>query len=94
MGLPIGPIYKAWVNEKTRKKWLPSKFEVTTATKDKSIRIKWNERERVEVMFYSKGVGKSQMTIQHRRLAEAGAVEKMRDCWKGAVQRLEKILAE
>jgi uncharacterized protein YndB with AHSA1/START domain len=94
MALPVGPIYKAWVEEKTRKRWLPSRFEITTATANKWIRIKWNERERVEVMFYPKGKGKTQTTVQHRRLAEAGEVEKMRECWRGAVGRLERMLGQ
>jgi len=93
LALPIGAIYKAWVDEKTRRRWLPTKFEITTATANKSIRIKWNDRERVDVMFYPKGPGRSQMTIQHRRLKEAAAVAKMRDCWKGAMGRLEKMLS-
>jgi hypothetical protein len=90
--LPIAPIYKAWVDAKKRKQWLPSKFEITTASANKSIRIKWNDRERVEVMFYPKGTAKSQMTIQHRRLNAEKEVDETRDCWKAAVERLEKLL--
>ena len=94
IALPVGRIYEAWVDGKRRKKWLPSKVEISTATKNKSIRIKWNERERVEVMFYPKGAGKTQMTIQHRRLKKQEEVGEVRDCWKAAVERLERMLAD
>jgi|SRR5882672_9804332 len=89
---PVGEIYRAWVEEKTRKRWLASKFEITTARMDKSLRIKWNARERVDVMFYAKGKGKTQMTVQHRRLADAESVGRMKEWWKGAVGRLEMML--
>lgn len=92
MPVAAGPIFQAWVDEKTRKKWLPGKFEITTKNKNKSIRIKWNERERVDVMIYAKGASRTQMTIAHRRLAQEKMVEKTKECWKAAVGRLETIL--
>jgi uncharacterized protein YndB with AHSA1/START domain len=92
IGVAVEPMYQAWVDEKQRKKWLPEKFEISTATANKSIRIKWNERERVEVMFYPKGKGKTQMTVQHRRLEEQKMVGEMKLCWKNAVGRLERML--
>jgi len=92
IGVEVGRIYQAWVDEKTRKKWLTSEFEMTTATKNKSIRIKWNERERVEVMFYPKGKGKTQMTVTHRRLDEEKAVGQMKEWWKEAVERLQGMM--
>ena len=41
-----------------------------TRRKDKSIRVDWEDGTRVQFYFTAKGEAKSQVAIQHRKLAE------------------------
>src|SRR5205807_1163891 len=40
---PLSKTYKAWTDEKTRKKWLPSDVTIRTATTNKSLRLDWED---------------------------------------------------
>jgi len=46
----------------------------------------------VEVMFYAKAKGKTQMTVQHRRLEREEEVGEMKLWWKDAVGRLQMLV--
>jgi hypothetical protein len=46
----------------------------------------------VGVNFYSRGAGKSQVTVQHTYLADQAEVDRLREYWKEALQRLEEAL--
>src|SRR4051794_29290724 len=62
VGVPLADLYAAWTDAKVRRRWLPgAKFTVTTATPNKSIRMKWGDDTRVEANFVAKGTGKSQV---------------------------------
>lgn len=90
--IPLGILYKHWSDEKLRSKWLKGKFEVRKETANKSMRIKWGDGTSVDVYFYEKGDSKSQVAVQHSKLASAGHVEKIKSHWKAALGRLEKSL--
>ena len=53
---------------------------------------KWNGSARLEVGFYAKSAGKSQVAIQVNKLASAKAVETERAAWKKALEKLSEIL--
>ena len=90
--VPLGILYKHWSDEKLRSKWLKDKFEVHKQTAGKSMRITWGDGTSVDVNFYGKGDSKSQVAIQHNKLAGAQQVEKAKSHWKAALGRLEKSL--
>lgn len=93
INVSLTKLYNAWTNEKQRKLWLPkSTFTITTATKNKSVRIKWGDGTRVSVDFYNKGANKSQVVVQHMKLADAADGEKRRECWKESIESLRKFL--
>jgi hypothetical protein len=92
MNVPLAKIYRAWTDEKTRRSWLKGdKMEITTATANKSLRAKWDDT-RMSVYFYPKGVGKSQMVIDHMKLPNAKEMKRMKAFWTEAVGRLETSL--
>jgi hypothetical protein len=95
MNAPIGKVYEAWANEKQRRKWLPeAEMEITTSTKDKSIRAKWNGgATRVSILFYKKGPQKSQVTVDHMKLASSMECEKMKKHWFEALDRLQTLIS-
>jgi hypothetical protein len=92
--VPMTKLYEAWTNEELRRRWLPGvKMEITTATRNKSLRAKWDGGEsRLSVNFYSRGVGKSQAAVDHMKLPSSRECAKMKTYWFEALNRLESQL--
>jgi hypothetical protein len=92
--VPLAKAYAAWTDEKLRKQWLPgAKLEITTATPGKYVRGKWDEDTRLSVGFYSRGSDKTQVAVDHSKLANSKECAKMKSYWFNALNRLEKALA-
>jgi uncharacterized protein YndB with AHSA1/START domain len=91
----VASVYRAWVDAAVRQTWLgESRLSIRKATKHKSIRITWeNGKTTVEVMFYPKGEGKCQVSVQHNKLASAAAGEKQKRFWGRALERLADQLS-
>ena len=69
------------------------KLEVRKATPNKSLRITWDAgKSSLEVNFYSKGAGKSQVVVQHSRLAGAKAVQRSKTFWGARLAALKTYL--
>ena len=89
----LGDLFAAASGEALRKKWMPKgKFVESSQTKDKYWRGSWNGDARLEINFYAKGEGKSQITIQVNKLKEKDAVEVERAAWKAAAEKLVGML--
>ena len=92
MAVPMAKAYAAWTDEKLRKRWLPDgKLEITTATPGKYVRGKWGT-SRLSVGFYGKGAAKTQVAVDHEKLASSKESAKMKGYWFGALNRLQEIL--
>lgn len=94
LAAPVSAAFEAWEDQKARKRWLgEADLVVRKATPDKSMRITWpDQRTSVVVNFYPKGAGKSQVTVQHSRLADAKAAERMEAYWGKALDRLKEFV--
>lgn len=94
LAVPTSVAYRAWHDKRRRKGWLADPdFTVRKATADKSIRITWIDgTSTVEVMFYPKGEEKCQITVQHNKLADAEAGERMKVYWGEQLERLQMAL--
>ena len=89
---PIAKAYKAWTDEKIRKKWLPANLTIRKATLNKSIRISWEDGQTsLSVGFYPKG-DKCQVAAQHAKLPNDKTAAKMKKYWADALDRLKEIL--
>jgi uncharacterized protein DUF4287 len=95
LNVPISKLYEAWTDEKLRRRWLPgAKIEITTATRNKSLRAKWDDgKSRLSVNFYAKGVGKTQAAVDHMKLPNSRESARMKKYWFEALNRLELQLA-
>ena len=90
---PLSKAFKAWTDEKARKKWLPSNLKVRKATTNKSLRITWeDEKTSVAVAFLPKGSGKCQVVAQHSKLSNANTAAKMKTFWAQALDRLKELI--
>jgi hypothetical protein len=94
LSVPMSKLYNAWTDEKLRQRWLPdAKIEITTATKNKSLRAKWDgDASRLSVNFYPKGAGKSQAAVDHMKLPSSKECAKMKAYWFEALNRLQEML--
>jgi hypothetical protein len=94
VGVPLSRLFDAWQNARVRSRWLGGvKFAVRKATRNKSLRITWEDgRTSVEVLFYPKGGAKSQVTVQHAKLADAAAAERMKAYWGERLDLLQATL--
>lgn len=94
VGVPITVLYRAWRDARSRKRWLDdSGFTVRKATAEKSMRITWVDGEtHVDAYFWAKGAAKSQVQIQHKLLADAGAAEARKAYWVEQLTRLKTTL--
>jgi hypothetical protein len=93
---PLSALYAAWEEERARAKWLNEpKMVIRKATKEKSMRITWIDGSTgVEALFYSKGPNKSQLALEHRKLASARDVARMKQYWGGKFTELRKLIED
>lgn len=90
---PVSKAYKAWTDDKTRKKWLPSKLTIRKATTNKTLRIAWEDgKTSVAAAFVEKGSGKTQVVAQHNKLPDAKAAAKMKKFWAEALDKLKEAI--
>src|SRR5712692_5607954 len=80
--VPLGRLYRAFADARTRAKWLPGvALTVRTATRETSMRITWPDRTSVEVGFASRGPAKSQVQVQHGKLADQAGATRAKQYW-------------
>ncbi len=86
----VAVLYDSWFSEESRSQWLKGfVIKVTTSMRNRSIRAQWqNGESRLSVDFYSKGVDKSQVVVQHMRLKSPEEAERMQLFWKNGLERL------
>jgi hypothetical protein len=95
MAVPTAKVFKAWTDEKIRRRWLPdADMEITTATPGKSLRAKWDEDTRLSVYFYPSGAEKTRVAVDHMKLASSKESLKMKSFWTAALERLERTLVD
>lgn len=94
MAVPVESLYQAFKDKRRRQRWLADPdFTIRTATENKSLRITWSDgTTNVEVLFTSRAATKSQVSVQHNRLADEAAAEKMKRYWGEQLDRLQAYL--
>jgi hypothetical protein len=92
--LPLAKLFRFWAEPAERNKWLADdRFAIHKATASKSIRARWGRGvSRIDVDFYDKGAGKSQVTVQHNRIETSDAAEQMKAYWAKKIRALEALL--
>jgi uncharacterized protein YndB with AHSA1/START domain len=95
IGVPLAKLYKAFADEKMRSRWFKeSGLVVRKATPNKSMRATWIDgKTSLEIGFYAKGDEKSQVALQHSKLANEKAAAKMKSYWNKALDRLSEMLS-
>lgn len=92
--VPVGRLYRAFRDARTRRRWLgDAAVRVRTAVKDKSIRVTWPDGTPVELYFVAKGAARSQVAVQHRRMPDKAAADRMKEYWAERLGALQAMLA-
>jgi uncharacterized protein YndB with AHSA1/START domain len=91
---PLSKLFKSFENESARNDWLGEKgLIIRKATTNKSMRVTWKDgKTSLEINFYPKDTGKSQIVVQHSKLANAAAATRMKNYWGKALDRLRANL--
>lgn len=94
VAVPVARLYAAWSDAKLRARWLPGvELAVRKATSPKSLRAGWSDgKTTLSVLFYAKGEAKSQVAVEHDKLADAKAAARMKTYWGEALDRLKAEL--
>jgi uncharacterized protein YndB with AHSA1/START domain len=96
--VPIGVLFEAWTDASIRNRWLDgAAVKIRTATAPKSLRLDWREAGGtldgiVAVGFFTKGGGKSSVALEHTKLPDRGAVNRLKAYWTARLDALQKVL--
>jgi len=92
IGVPLAKLYAAF-NARGRAKWMPDvKVTVRGATPNKSMRLRWEDGSPIDVSFMAKGASKSQVAIDHRKLASKAEADRIRAFWAERLNALAAML--
>jgi hypothetical protein len=91
---PIDLLYQALVDDKLRKRWLAEKNLVfRKTTENKSARVTWSDRSTsLSIDFYPKGADKSQIVVQHMKIADSEKAAELKEFWSAALNDLKTLL--
>ncbi|MFN2502355.1 MAG: hypothetical protein ABR530_10130 [Pyrinomonadaceae bacterium] len=82
VNVPIEVLYRAFVDDKIRKKWLAHEIAIRKSTENKSARVTWPDNSTsLSVDFYPKGDLKSQIVVQHLKIPDSKMASEMKQFW-------------
>jgi hypothetical protein len=88
----VKPLFAACADDKKRGAWIiDDKLVISTARPEKTVRGAWDGASRLEIRFYVKGAAKTQVVIDHMKLASSSDVEKMKAYWSENLERLREF---
>ncbi len=93
--VPVAILYQAWIEEPLRARWMPGQQPaISKATENKSLRMLWRDNTtRVSVVLYRKGEEKTQVVVQHMKIAGAGQAATLKQYWSERLNALA-VMAE
>lgn len=91
--VPVEQLFEAFANARRRKRWLPEKITVRSASANKAMRLALADGTVVLLGFYSKSPAKSSVAVQHTGLADRSAVANSKAFWSERLDALAGIIA-
>lgn len=91
--VPVEKLFNAFANARIRRRWLPVKVTVRSATPRKYMRLTWDGGAPVQLGFTSKGASKSAVAVAHQKLPDKAAAEAMKRAWSEHFDRLGQLLS-
>ena len=92
--VPVAKLYRAFTLARTRNPWLAGvKWTVRKAVSEKSMRVTWADGTSVELYFTAKASDKSQVALQHTKLATKSDATQAKKYWGERLEELSQVLA-
>jgi uncharacterized protein YndB with AHSA1/START domain len=84
--------FVAWTDDAVRSRWLNAQqLAIRKSRPSRSLRFSWGKNgSTVDVSFNARGSNKTQVVVDHRRLANADEVREMKTFWADALERLKE----
>lgn len=94
VNVPVERLYDAFADESMRQQWLPdANVTERTSTSPKTYRADWEDgTTRIAVWFTSKDETKSQVAVQHEKLADGDEAAVWKAYWRERLNVLKKVL--
>src|SRR3954466_1046426 len=93
--VPVSTLFEAWADDKTRQRFLDGeKVKVRTSTAPKSMRLDWTDGSIIAVGFMAKGKGKSSVAVQHSKLPNREAADRLKLYWSDRLDALRDALTD
>lgn len=92
--VPVAILYQSFIDERLRVRWLAGhSLLVRKATENKSVRITWSDGDTsLSVDFYSKGVEKSQVVVQHQKIKTVEQSIELKAFWGERLTALKAMM--
>ncbi len=86
-------LYSAFADDSIRARWMPeTDLTIRKATADKSMRVTWEDGSSLDLYFRTRGEGKSQVTLQHRKLSSKEEADSLKAWWGERLDALAEQL--
>lgn len=93
--VPIDTLFDAWADAASRKKWLTgATVKTRSSTKPKYLRLDWNGNTIVAVGFLRKGESRSSVSVQHAKLPDREAADRLKQYWSEQLENLAGVLKQ
>ena len=89
---PVAEVLRAFTSPARRKRWLDAAMRMRRSTPNRTARFEWNDGTRVVVAVVPLKSGKTQLTVEHERIAGAGAAARAKAFWRRQVGALKAHL--
>lgn len=87
-----GTVFRSFKQPKLRSAWLTNKVVIRTSVPNKSLRITWDDGTSVEVNIVAKARSKTQVAVEHTRLASRQDADRMKSFWSEHLAELSARL--
>jgi uncharacterized protein YndB with AHSA1/START domain len=92
--VPLETLFEAVANAKQRAKWFDGLTITRTAsTKNKSVRLKFDDGTGVDIRFTVKDGGKTILGLGHTKLPSKDVADRMKRFWSERLDRLKALVA-
>lgn len=94
VAVPVDRLFDAFADGSRRERRLPgAALRERSATHPKVAHFDWTaDQSRVHVTFAARGEDRSTVTVEHARLADAAAADRMKAYWRGTLATLKAEL--
>ncbi len=91
----VAEVFTAWQDPQARRSWLKGdSLEVSSASPNKTLRGAWDgNTSRIEIRFYPKAAGKTQVVVDHMKMASSKKAVAMKAFWSENLERLRERLS-